>query len=231
MIATMASNSRRWRQMTVWLHVLTSVGWMTLALVLFALLFLAATARDPATAAGATAMARYLDVVLLAPLGNASAATGIMLGLGTQWGLTHHRWVLAKFAITLVQLYAGVFLLSPALDTTADALGAGPSPGLLLGTVAMASAIAFQAWLSLVKPGGKTRWSRDRRTGRPVRLPTAAPWIFAAAVLAPATDIAVGTALGFPSPFVSLIVVGVAVGVRRRTLREARALAVTPGVG
>jgi hypothetical protein len=110
MIATMASNSRRRRQMTVWLHVLTSVGWMTLALVLFALLFLAATAQDSATSAGA-------------------------------------------------------------------------------------------------------------------------PWVFAAAVLAPAADIAVGTALGFPSPFLSLVVVGVAVGVRRRTLREARALVVTSGVG
>jgi hypothetical protein len=231
MIATRASNSRGWRQMTLWLHVLTSAGWMALALVLFALLYLAVTARDPATTAGATAMARYLDVALLAPLRNASAPTGIMLGLGTQWGLTHHRWVLAKFAITLVQLYAGVFLLSPALNATGEALGAAPRPALLLGTVAMASAIAFQAWLSVVKPGGRTRWSRDRRTGRPVGLPTAAAWIFAGAVQAPATDIAVGTTLGFPSPFLSLVVVGVAVGVRRRTLREARALAVSPGVG
>jgi hypothetical protein len=54
-----------------------------------------------------------------------------------------------------------------------------------------------------------------------------APWVFAAAVLAPAADIAMGTALGFPSPFLSLVVVGV----RRRTLREARALVVTSDVG
>jgi hypothetical protein len=49
---------------------------MTLALVLLALLSLAATTTDPTTESGATAMAHYLDVVLLAPLGNASAATG-----------------------------------------------------------------------------------------------------------------------------------------------------------
>jgi hypothetical protein len=215
----MARTSRGWRQLAVWLHILTSAGWMTLALVLFALLLLAATADDPDSASGATAMAHYLDVALLAPLGNASAATGLMLSLGTAWGLTHHRWVLSKFAITLVQLYAGVFLLSPALETTLGAPGAGPPVALLAGTVAMAGAIAFQAWLSVAKPGGKTRWSRDRRSGRPLRLPTAAPWVFAMAVIAPLADIAVGTALGFPSPFLSLVVLGVAVGVRRRALR------------
>ena len=30
----MSDDPRRWRQLTVWLHVLTSVGWMSLALVL-----------------------------------------------------------------------------------------------------------------------------------------------------------------------------------------------------
>jgi hypothetical protein len=220
-IVGMARTSRGWRQLAVWLHVLTSAGWMTLALVLFALLFLAATTTDPAIRSGATVMAHYLDVVLLAPLGNTSAATGLMLSLGTPWGLTHHRWVLTKFAITLVQLYAGIFLLSPVLNTVVDAPGDGPPPALLLGTVAMAGAIAFQAWLSVTKPGGRTRWSRDRRTGQPLRLPTAAPWVFAMAVLAPLIDIAVGTVLGFPAPFLSLVVLGVAVGVRRRALRAA----------
>ncbi|GAA1283975.1 hypothetical protein GCM10009609_56130 [Pseudonocardia aurantiaca] len=219
----MARNSRGWRQLAVWLHVLTSAGWMTLTLVLLTLFVLAATARHPGTAAAAMAMAHHLDVVMLAPLGNASAATGLMLSLGTSWGLTHHRWVLAKFVITLVQLYAGIFLLSPALNATVTAPGHVPSPAMLLGTGVMASAIAFQAWLSVAKPGGKTRWSRDRRTGRPVRLPTAAPWVFATAVLAPAADIAIGTALGFPTPFLSLVVLAVAVGVRRRALRGAHA--------
>jgi hypothetical protein len=130
------------------------------------------------------------------------------------------RWVLAKFVITLVQLYAGIFLLS---NAAVAAPGHVPSPAMLLGTAAMASAIAFQAWLSVAKPGGKTRWSRDRRTGRPVRLPTAAPWVFATAVPAPAADIAIGTALGFPTPFLSLVVLAVAVGVRRRALRGAHA--------
>jgi hypothetical protein len=208
--------SRRWRQLTIWLHVLTSVGWMALALALFALMGLALTGAPEQARAAATA-AHHLDTVLLAPFANASAATGLLLGLGTAWGLTQHRWVLIKLLITLVQLYLGIFLLSPAL--TALAAGGGAPPlGLVVGTVSMAGAIAFQAWLSVAKPGGRTR-----RTARPAKLPQAAPWVFATAVLAPLTDIAVGTAVGFPTPVLSLITVGVAAGVRRRTLRSSAA--------
>ncbi|MGH3997417.1 MAG: hypothetical protein ACRDTJ_08145, partial [Pseudonocardiaceae bacterium] len=147
----MSRGSRRWRQLTVWLHVLTSVGWMALA----ALLGLAAGSVDRATVTAATSMAHYLDTVLLAPLANASAATGLVLSLGTAWGLARHWWVVTKFVITLVQLYVGIFILSGALNTMAAA-GAESDPpiGLLVGAAAMASAIAFQAWLAVAKPGG-----------------------------------------------------------------------------
>jgi hypothetical protein len=204
-------NTRRWRRLTVWLHVLTSVGWMALALTLFALMGLALTGTPEEARAAATA-AHHLDTVLLAPFANSSAATGLLLGLGTAWGLTQHRWVLIKLLITLVQLYLGIFLLSPALS--ALAAGGGAPLGLVVGTVAMAGAIAFQAWLSVAKPGGRTR-----RTRPAVKLPQAAPWVFAAAVLAPLTDIAVGTTVGFPTPVLSLLTVGVAAEVRRRALR------------
>ncbi|GAA5124583.1 hypothetical protein GCM10023320_37860 [Pseudonocardia adelaidensis] len=199
----------------MWLHVVTSVGWMGLALALFALLALGAT--DTGNAAAATAMAHFLDTALLAPLANASASTGLVLALGTAWGLVHQRWVLAKFAITLAQLYAGIFLLSDALDEAATTAEAGPA--MALGTVAMAGALGFQAWLSVAKPWSRTRWARHRETGRPVRLPTAPPALFAVAVLAPLADIAVGTAVGFPTPLLSLLSVVVAAVLRRRALR------------
>ncbi|GAA0939102.1 hypothetical protein GCM10009559_33350 [Pseudonocardia zijingensis] len=199
----------------VWLHIVTSVGWMALALALFALLLHGAT--DPGSAPAATEMAHFVDTVLLAPLANTSASTGLVLALGTAWGLVHQLWVLTKFAITLVQLYAGIFLLSRGLEAAASSAEAGPT--LAAGTVAMAGALGFQAWLSVAKPGSRTRWARDRRTGRPVKLPTAPAALFAVAVLAPLIDIAVGTAVGFPTPLLSLLSVVAAVVVRRRALR------------
>jgi hypothetical protein len=208
-------NDRTWRQLTVWLHVVSSVGWMATALTLFALLALAVT--EPGDAPSATAMAHFLDGVLLAPLANTSASTGLVLSLGTAWGLIHQRWVLTKFAITIGQLYAGIFLLSKALDEAARTTEAGPA--MVAGTLAMAGALGFQAWLSVVKPWPRTRWARRRDTGRPIRLPTAPPALFAGAVLAPLVDIAVGMVVGFPTPLLSLLSVVVAAVLRRRALR------------
>ncbi|MFC3450116.1 hypothetical protein [Amycolatopsis speibonae] len=146
---------KTWRQLTVWLHVITSVGWMGEALALFTLLAISRTTTDGAIRAAATSMAHEIDSLLLAPLANASAFTGFMLAAATAWGFTRHWWVLAKFAITLVQLHAGIFLLSGALR---DSVVAAPTPpALVAGTALMASALAFQAWLSIAKPWGKAR--------------------------------------------------------------------------
>lgn len=196
--------SQRWRQATVWLHVVTSVGWMGQALALFTLLTMALTTDDPATRISATSMAHVLDTVLLAPLANASAFTGFMLAASTAWGYFRHWWVLAKFAITLVQLYAGIFLLSGALRDSVVAARAGePQPvswQLPAGTALMASGLAFQAWLSVTKPWAKTRFARTAK-------PTTAPaWVFVAVLLAPIVDTAVGLALGYPLPALSAVV-------------------------
>lgn len=216
-VGAVPGGTRTWRQLTVWVHIVTSVGWMALAVTLLALIALAVTTADGGTAAAATQMAHYLDTVVLAPLANASAATGLVLSLATAWGLVHQWWVLTKAAITLVQLYLGIFVLSDALDAAATAATAGP--GLAVGSAAMAGALGFQAWLSVAKPWPRTRWSRHRETGRPVRLPTGPTPLFAAAVLGPLADIAIGTAVGFPTPVLSLLVVVAAAVSRRRELR------------
>jgi hypothetical protein len=204
--------ARTWRRLAVWVHVLSSVGWMTCALALFALLVPALRGGAP----WAVEAAHHLDTQVLAPLANTSAATGLVLSLGTAWGLAVHRWVLAKLVITLVQLYLGIFVLSAALDTAADTLRV--SPALVVGTALMAGAIAVQAWLSVAKPGGRTRWGT--RGGRPVTLPTAPPWVFALVVAAPVVDVTLGLLLGNPAPVCSLTAVVVAAVVRHRTLRR-----------
>jgi hypothetical protein len=61
--------------------------------------------------------AAYLTMDLLAsaalvPLALAALGTGILLGLGTRWGLARHWWVLAKLVLTIVGASAAVFLLS-----------------------------------------------------------------------------------------------------------------------
>lgn len=224
--ATLASASadRHWRHALVWLHVLSSVAWMTAAATLAILLGLSRS--DPSATAAAVAVARHLDVVLLAVAANASASTGYVLALTTPWGLLHHWWVLTKGVITLVQLYLGIAVLSPVLDDLAH--GTAPAPAALVaGTVAMAGAVAFQAWLSVAKPWPRTPIARrDRARGR-ARLPRAGAPVLAAGVLAPIADTALGIGLGFPAPLFELVLVVVVLIARRRALTARRARART----
>lgn len=210
----MAIPVRPWRQLTIWMHVLTSVSWMTCAVVLFVFLV-----------GGEPGPAHTIDSRLLASLANGSAFTGLVLSLGTAWGLVLHRWVLAKFAITTVQFVSAIALLSPALNT-AVATDAAPVP-LVAGTVVMASLIALQAWLSIAKPGPRTRWGTDRATGRPVKPPTAPGWVFVVGTTAPVADLALTAVFGFPSPFVQVVALVAVLVARRGTVRPTVARAAT----
>ena len=218
---------RRWRQLVVWLHVVTSVGWMALALVLFVLLVTSRTTQSPAVAVSATSMAQLLDGRLLAPLANASAFTGFMLAAATPWGFFRHWWVLVKFVITLVQLYLGIFILSGVLADTASAArsaaaegaalavtGAGPALPVATGSALMAGAIAFQAWVSIAKPWSTTRWMPADR--RQVSAGTAPRWVFVATVVGVAADLTVATVLGHPAPLISLTILATWLVLRRR---------------
>ncbi|GAA3539403.1 hypothetical protein GCM10022222_23680 [Amycolatopsis ultiminotia] len=205
----MARVSPRWRQVVVWLHVVSSVAWMSQALALMTLTLVALSGARPTRSAAMT-MAEHLDTVLLAPMANAAAFTGLVLAGATAWGFFRHWWVLAKFAMTLVQLYAGIFLLSPALADSAAT--ATPTWTQAAGTALMAGGLAFQAWLSVAKPWPRTPWSR---TAKPPNAPT---WIFAAGLAAPVIDIAAGLALGYPMPALSLIMLVVLLVRRPKTL-------------
>ncbi|WP_244180723.1 hypothetical protein [Amycolatopsis pretoriensis] len=195
--------SPRWRQAVVWLHVVSSVAWMSQALALVVLM-----------SSGAPVPADRLDSVLLAPMANVSAFTGLLLAGATAWGYFRHWWVLVKFALTLIQLYAGIFLLSPALRESADT--GEVAWAQIAGASLMASALAFQAWLSVAKPGRKTPWSPAAKP------PTAPTWVFVAGLIAPASDVTAGLLLGYPLPALSLVTLIVLGFERRRRRRRAQ---------
>ncbi|SDT15579.1 hypothetical protein [Actinoplanes derwentensis] len=198
--------AKRWRQLTIWLHVLTSVGWMAQVMALCVLLATGLAAGAGPGRDAATAMALALDGRLVGPMADASAFTGIMLAAATPWGFFRHWWVLAKFVITLVQLNVGIFLLSPALQHSAVA---GPSPSQIAGGALMAGAIAFQCWLSIAKP-----WGRVRPGLRTV--PATAPsWIFIVTVLGGLADLALAMVIGHPMPLLSLVLIVVGLTSRR----------------
>ncbi|NCL74833.1 hypothetical protein AIIKEEIJ_02279 [Rhodococcus sp. YH1] len=87
---------------------------------------------------------------------------------------------------------------------------------MIAGTALMISALAFQAWLSVAKPWGRTPWSAGK-----AKLPAAPPWVFAMATGAVAADLAVATLLGHPLPAFAAAALVVAATTRARAIREA----------
>lgn len=194
--------AKRARTLVVWLHVVTSVGWLSQAVALLALLLYGMNTGD----INAFKMARVLDHHVLAFMGAASAFTGMMLSATTPWGYFRHWWVLAKFTITIVQLYVGIFILSDNLEAAANG---HVNAWLPVGTALMISAFSFQTWLSVAKPLGRTPWADPK-----VKLPTASTKAFVLALAIPLADLVIGLCTSSPAPFLMLITV-VAYSIRR----------------
>lgn len=194
--------AKRARTLLVWLHVVTSVGWLSQALALLALLLHGLSTGD----VSAFRMARVLDHQVLAFMGAASAFSGMMLSATTPWGYFRHWWVLAKFVITVGQLYIGVFILSDNLEAAANG---HVTPWLPVGTACMIGAFSFQTWLSVAKPWRRTPWADPK-----VKLPTASTKAFVLALTVPAADLVIGLYTNSPAPFLMLITV-LAYSIRR----------------
>lgn len=155
-------------------HVTVSVGWLGISLCLLTLAI--AGARDPDAWAepAYTAMNLFADWLLL-PVALLSLTTGLVLSLGTTWGLARHRWVWAKFWLTLVAAGLTVFSFKPGADEAAALVAAGePVPGtdLLIPPAVSLALYAFLTAISVLKPWGLTRRGRrlrDARTGKAAR--------------------------------------------------------------
>ncbi|WP_461417203.1 hypothetical protein [Gordonia sp. GN26] len=198
-------SGKRSRQLLVWLHILSSVSWMSQAL---ALLVLTVDADG-----GGLVAAHILDTTVLVISANVSAMSGFLLSATTPWGFFVHRWVLVKFLITIGQLVVGIAVLSPTLNDAASADAPAAPVGLVVATAVMASLIAFQGWLSVAKP-----WSRVPGRSR-VKAPVPGARVARLAPFALIGDIALFAVTGQPIPMCSFIVLlGALVG-RRATER------------
>jgi hypothetical protein len=180
---------RGWRTLLVWLHAVTSIGWLSQAM---AMLVLAVVSRRsaPAEHDSVLSVAHLLDRRLLANLANASAFTGFMLSALTPWGYARSWWVLVKAVLTVIQLVLGVTVLDAA---RADAQ--------LPLVVLMVCCLGLQAWLSVAKPWGRTSWSRRPGVARPL---TGSRRAYVWALVVTVADLALGIVAAGPRSALSL---------------------------
>lgn len=139
------------RKTALLLHVTSSVGWLG---VTAGNLVLAVAAFDRPVLYQALALLG--DYVVL-PLSLLSSATGVLVSVGTRWGLVKHRWVLVKLVSTAAAVVATVFALRSGLHAAAAGESGAGTQVLVACCVSLVIYVANTA-LSVFKPRGRTRW-------------------------------------------------------------------------
>ena len=96
------------RRFALTTHVTSSIGWIGAVMVFVALAGLGLISQDPQTVRGVYLVMEHAAWLTLVPLAFASLVTGLVMSLGTTWGLFRHYWVVFKLSITV---FATVVLL------------------------------------------------------------------------------------------------------------------------
>jgi len=162
--------SRRQRHAVLVLHIVSAVGWVGVDLALIPLVLTGLTTDD-----GPTAAAAYRAVAILVPwtvpaLSLLIVSTGVLLGLGTKWGLVRYWWVAVKLVISLiltvlvfVALLPGVTSLEVSNASTGDEVRAAfEDPAMFLYPPVVSSLMLLTAVvLSVTKPQRRVQRRRS----------------------------------------------------------------------
>jgi len=136
-------------------HVLASVGWFGIAVLVAFCAITASSAGDPDYA---DALYRVVETApwLSIPVGLLAVATGVLLSLGTIYGFVRYWWVVTKIVIAVAVIVTDPLVLAAAAR---DAL-AGNADGVIQPAIAHCVMLAIATVLSVFKPFGRTPWGK-----------------------------------------------------------------------
>ena len=151
------------RKWVLAIHIAVSVGWIGAVLAYLALDATTVTSDDASTLRAAYVGMEVVALRVIVPLALAAFVTGILISLGTRWGLFRHYWVIFSLVLTilavavlLVETQTISALADKARDpATSDAtLRAMPStrPHSIGGAIVLFLVLALNLW----KPRGVT---------------------------------------------------------------------------
>lgn len=156
---------RRGRKAALVLHIVAAGAWLGIDVVLAVLVGTALGTGDPRTAGVAyQALALVLWPLLIA--GVVCLVSGILLGLGTRYGLIRYWWVVVKLVINTLFVVLVVVALRPTVVEAAGAAGRGvvgipvPVTDVVAPPVVSLTGLLVATTLAVYKP-----WGRVRRRG------------------------------------------------------------------
>ena len=163
--------SRRLRKVALAVHLTVSIGWVGAVLAYLCLGIAAANSGRESTIRSAWIAMELIGWWVIVPLALASLLTGVVMALGTKWGLFRFYWVSISFVLTTFA--TSILLLHmPDVSTLADQARAARGSeleeiggDLFHAGVGLAVLLAVLA-LNIAKPPGLTRygWRRQAKS-------------------------------------------------------------------
>lgn len=156
---------RRARRVVLTVHILGAGAWIGIDVVLGVLVFTALLTGSTETEALCYRALELFAVWPLLTAGLVTLASGIVLGLGTKYGLIRFKWVAVKLVINVVLVGLVAFALRPGLAEAAaygELLAAGGTGttdvgGLVFPPLVSGVALVTATVLSVFKPWGRLR--------------------------------------------------------------------------
>jgi hypothetical protein len=152
------------RKFAVTAHITSSVGWLGAVAAFLALAVAGLTSQDVQMVRAAYLATESITWFVIVPLAFGSLLTGLVMSLGTQWGLFRHYWVLVKLILTilatmllLVHTQPIGLLADVAKETTLAGGSVGRLQKQLVGDAGAALVVLLvNVTLSVYKPRGVT---------------------------------------------------------------------------
>ena len=151
------------RKLTLTVHLSCSVGWIGAVVAYLALGVAAVTNQNAETVRAAWIAMELTGWFVIVPLALAALLTGLVMALGTQWGLFRHYWVLITLILTILATVV-LLLHMPTVSSLTDMARAADADDLRrlggdllhpgLGLVVLLAIMV----LNVYKPRGLTRY-------------------------------------------------------------------------
>jgi hypothetical protein len=165
------------RKFMLTVHLTLSVGWIGAVVAYLALGVSAVTSQDAQTVRAAWIAMELTGWFVIVPLALAALLTGLVMSLGTQWGLFRHYWVLITlvltvFATTILLLHMPTVSFIADVAREADGAGLGGLGGDLFHAGVGLLVLLVITVLNVYKPRGMTPYGwRKQHEPRTVSQP------------------------------------------------------------
>jgi hypothetical protein len=165
----------RLRKFALTVHLMFSVGWIGAVAAYIALDVAAATGQEAQTLRAAYLAMELTASFAIVPLALATLLSGLVMSLGTKWGLFRHYWTLISLLLTVfatIVLLVETRTISSLADRAADPTTSSDELRALGSTLVHSIGgiviLLVNMWLNIYKPQGLTPygWRKQNQQRR-----------------------------------------------------------------